>query len=142
MADQPSISVETGKDAPARSGLRIASFREIFGIDLRTLALFRAGLATLLLVDLALRARDLTAHYTDFGVMPRAVQSTNLDPFAWSVHLVNGTAWFQAVLFCAAALFAVMLFAGYRTRLATVMSWALLLSVLGLMMVVVGIMLG
>ena len=56
----------------ARPGivLSLAGLREIFGIDLRTMALFRVGLGALLLADLALRARDLTAHYTDAGILP------------------------------------------------------------------------
>lgn len=107
----------------------VAPMREIFGIDLRTLALFRVGLATLILIDLALRLRDFTAHYTDFGVMPRALQMAHLDPGTVSLHLANGAAWFQATLFAAAAIFAVLLFFGWRTRLAAVASWALLLSV-------------
>jgi hypothetical protein len=36
---------------------------EMFGLDLRSLALFRIGLAIILLADLAIRAGDLTAHY-------------------------------------------------------------------------------
>src|SRR5690349_23638509 len=52
---------------------RVASkITQIFGIDLRTLALFRVCLALIILLDLALRARDLTAHYSDYGVLPRA----------------------------------------------------------------------
>ena len=46
--------------------------RELFGIDLRTLALARIGLSFLVLLDLSLRARDLSAHYTDQGVLPRS----------------------------------------------------------------------
>nr|WP_241881435.1 hypothetical protein [Halorubrum sp. Ib24] len=40
-------------------------------VDLRALAAFRIGLATLLLADLARRSRSLTAFYTDYGVLPR-----------------------------------------------------------------------
>ena len=110
------------------SGLRIAGLRAIFGIDLRTLALFRLGLGLLLIVDLALRARDLAAHYTDIGILPRDVAVSVLSPGAFSLHLLNGTVWFQAALFVAAGLFAVMLMVGFRTRLATIASWVLLLS--------------
>jgi hypothetical protein len=46
---------------------------EVFGADLRSLALFRIVLALLVLVDLTNRATDFYAHYTDAGVLPRTV---------------------------------------------------------------------
>ncbi len=114
--------------APVGAARSFASFREIFGIDLRTLALFRVLLGVYLITDLLLRARDLTAHYTDFGIMPRDVAVSFLSPSSFSIHLANGSAAFQAGLFGLAGLFAVMLILGWRTRLATVVSWVLLLS--------------
>ena len=44
---------------------------DVFGIDTRSLAVFRIGLALTILLDLVLRAQDLGAHYTDAGVLPR-----------------------------------------------------------------------
>ncbi len=113
----------------ARQGLlRVASIRDVFGMDLRTMALFRVGLGLLLIVDLILRARDLRAHYTDFGILPRAAAIDMLSPGAFSLHLLNGSVWFQSGLFVLAGVFAAMLMAGWRTRIATVASWVLLLS--------------
>jgi len=43
--------------------------RRVFGLDLRSIALFRILLGTLLLSDLLLRASDITAFYTDQGVL-------------------------------------------------------------------------
>jgi predicted DCC family thiol-disulfide oxidoreductase YuxK len=127
FAMQPGQTIGSSYERPL-TGLRVASMREIFGIDLRTLALFRIGLATLLLVDLAFRARDLTAHYTDMGILPRSLAVGFLSPGSFSLHLLNGTVWFQAGLFIIAALFAAMLLVGFRTRLVTIVSWVLLLS--------------
>ena len=109
-------------------GLKLAPAREIFGIDLRTLALFRVLLGLYLLADLCLRSRDLSAHYTDFGVMPRDVAISLLSPSSFSIHLINGSLAFQAGLFLLAGACAVMLIIGWRTRLVTILSWALLLS--------------
>jgi predicted DCC family thiol-disulfide oxidoreductase YuxK len=93
------------------------------------LALFRIGLAALIIGDLIWRARDLRAFYTDFGVLPRAVL---LDRFAdrWliSVHLLSGEALVQALMFMLAMVLGVMLLVGYRTKPATIASWALLIS--------------
>jgi predicted DCC family thiol-disulfide oxidoreductase YuxK len=120
---------EHARAAAATGGwLRVAGLGEIFGVDLRTLALFRVGLAAMILLDLALRTRDLTAFHTDFGAFPRYVATDNLHPWAWSLHLAGGSALFIGALFAVAAVFGLMLLVGYRTRLASVASWAMLLS--------------
>lgn len=106
-----------------------ARIRTIFGIDLRTLALFRVAVGAMLIADLGLRARDLKAHYTDDGILPRAALLGDIGAPAFSLHLISGAAWIEGALFVAAALFALSLLAGYRTRLSTIVSWVLLLSV-------------
>ena len=110
------------------AGVGLTPYREIFGIDLRTLALFRVLLGSFLIFDLVLRARDLGAHYTDFGIMPRSVLVDYLSPGSFSLHMLNGTAAFQAALFLLAGVFALMMIAGCRTRAVTIISWFLLLS--------------
>lgn len=103
--------------------------KQTFGLDLRSLALFRVSIATLVLTDLCLRARDLTAHYTDAGVLPRVY--FRIDPTRWSLHLVSGSAYFQAFMFLLAGAFAICLLLGCRTRLATFFSFVLLVSLQG-----------
>jgi len=98
-----------------------------FEIDLRALAAFRISLGLLLIADLAMRARNLGAFYTDSGVLPReALFSDYTD--VYSLHAISGEAWAQAVLFCVAGAFALALVVGFRTRIATVVSWLLLVS--------------
>ena len=104
------------------------TIRTVFGIDLRTLALFRICLGLWLIADLVNRADNLVAHYTDFGVFPRAAAVEYLSPWRLSIHLINGSATFQALLFVVAGLFALSLVVGYRTRIVTAVSWFLLLS--------------
>ncbi|GAB4534952.1 MAG: hypothetical protein Tsb0019_36540 [Roseibium sp.] len=115
--------------ATTRFRIKLTPLRDILGIDLRTLALFRVLLGFYLLIDLVMRARDLGAHYTDAGILPRNLQIEFLHAATWSLHLASGTAWFQALLFGAAGLAAAGLIAGWRTRLMTVISWVLMLSV-------------
>lgn len=99
-----------GRDAVARR----------FGIDSRALAAFRISLGALLLADLLLRARDLTAFYTDAGVLPRALLREQFPTFARvSLHAVSGSLWLQALLFLVAGGAALALLLGYRTTLAT-----------------------
>ncbi len=106
-----------------------------FGIDPRSLAALRVGTATMVLVDLAVRASSMRAFYTDAGLLPRAEllrhvsgnEGTSLK-WWWSLHLVSGQVWFQAALFLVAAAFALQLLVGYRTRRAAVLTWFLLTS--------------
>ena len=101
--------------------------KELFGFDLRSLAALRIAVSVLIIGDLISRSRDLVAHYTDFGAVPRAVV-TSQDRWRISVHLMNGTWEIQAVLFIVTGFFALMLLAGYRTRLMTAILWFLMAS--------------
>lgn len=100
-----------------------------YGLDLRSLAVFRVGLGALLLADLVDRARDLRAHYTDVGVLTREHLVTGLGrPASYSLHMVSGDTVSQVLLFAVAGVSASMLLLGYRTRLASIVSWVLLCS--------------
>jgi len=106
------------------------SFEGVFSIDLRSLAVFRGLLGGVLLVDLALRARDLVAHYTELGVLPRTAFAEH--PIGWLVPWVSlhahGPAAVQIALFVLAAVCAGLLAVGFHARLAAFASWLLLVS--------------
>lgn len=95
----------------------------VFGIDLRTLALFRAVLASVLLVDLLRHFGDLAGLYTDFGVMPRAWLVQFDTPWRLSLYLLNGSALVTGALLALQCAAAAALLLGWRTRLATVISF-------------------
>ncbi|MEJ8803632.1 HTTM domain-containing protein [Pontibacter sp. H249] len=104
-------------------------FRKVFTVDLRALAIMRIWIAGILLTDLAIRATDLEAHYSNMGVLPLHVLHKHLWlPHLFSFHTLSGLWQFQVVLFLLAAFFAVWLLIGYKTRIATIASWLLLLS--------------
>lgn len=113
--------------ADSSHGLRALTLRS-FGIDPRSLAAVRIGFGAILLIDLAFRAGQLRAAYTDAGAVPRV----ELDPWIREtiapLHLLSGEFGWQALLFGVAAVFAVLLTIGLYTRTATVVSWLLLLS--------------
>jgi hypothetical protein len=114
----------------ARLASAAARIRAIFALDLRSLALLRIGLGLLLLADLAARAADFRAHYTDFGILPRAELGGYTWRTVWTLHgLASPSAPAVAGLFALAAVFAVLLALGWRTRLATFASWLLVSSV-------------
>lgn len=129
----------TGGAEPAASGALLpeiqrrarvrAKLIELFGADLRSLAIFRIALATIVLLDLAGRLRDLRVHYTDAGVLPGELARRSLGEFRWSLNLLNGSVSFQVLIFAVTALATVALLLGYRTRLMSVIVWALLFSI-------------
>lgn len=102
----------------------------LFGIDVRSLAAFRVAMALLLLLDLCSRAKELTAHYSDLGVLPRSalLQYHEFSNWHWSLHLISGEPAVIALLFVVQAALALMLLVGFRTRLATVGCFIMLAS--------------
>src|SRR5688572_9815408 len=104
-------------------------FRKIFTVDLRALAIMRIWLAGIILIDLAIRATDLEAHYGNWGVLPLpALHHHWYNQFHISVHTFSGLWQAQAFLFLLNAGFAFMLLLGYKTRVATIVCWFLMLS--------------
>jgi hypothetical protein len=96
-------------------------------IDLRALAAFRIALGLLVIGDLIKLSFDLTDFYTDYGVLPRtALYSDYSDPC--TIHAITGEPWGIALIFVGTAVVALALIVGYRTRIATFVSWLLLLS--------------
>lgn len=101
-----------------------------FTIDLRSLAAFRIAMGLLLLSDMALALSNVKAFYSDAGVLPREfLLHSDLWPnFWWSVHMFSGSPWFEAALIVVEAMVALILLVGWRTRLATFVSWVLVCS--------------
>jgi hypothetical protein len=103
--------------------------RRPFVLDLRALALMRMATAAVVLVDLAIRSTDLEAHYANMGVLPMSAVLEHLwTPYQFSLHGATGLWQAEAALFVLAAVVAGALLLGYHTRLVTVVSWVLLVS--------------
>jgi len=102
--------------------------RNSFAFDLRSIAVFRILLGTLILLDLVLRSRDLVVFYTDGGVLARRFWIDVTHRWFWSVHAASGELWWQIILFVLAGCFAIGLILGYRSRLMAFASLVLLAS--------------
>ena len=102
--------------------------RNSFAFDLRSIAVFRMLLGTLILLDLVLRSRDLATFYTDSGVMARQFWIDVTHRWLWSIHAASGQSWWQIILFVLAGCFAFGLIIGYRSRLMAVLTFVLLAS--------------
>ena len=101
--------------------------RNAFSLDLRALAILRIGVGLLLLVDLLHRLSLVKTFFTDSGVISRSAM------FEWnyafvSIHHISGRWEIQLVIFLVAIAAAIALILGYRTRLFTIVSWALVVS--------------
>ena len=70
--------------------------QELFGMDLRSLAIFRISIALIIIVDLIARASDLESHYTDRGVLPIDRVIEHSPKWRVSVHLLNGSIEFPS----------------------------------------------
>ncbi len=100
-----------------------------FSVDLRSLAITRIAFGILILADLFIRSRFLKDFYTDEGLLNLyALKSLYEGNYYTSVHALSGDYYFQLFLFLLAAIFAFFLLIGFFTRIATIVSWALLVS--------------
>lgn len=89
----------------------------------------RIAYGLLILIDLAIRSRSFRAHYTNSGVFPLTTAfQMGLQPTDISLHVLNGSDFYQAVLFLIHALAAGLLVIGWRTRAMTVICFVMAVS--------------
>ncbi|MEL6927287.1 MAG: hypothetical protein AAFO95_01475, partial [Cyanobacteria bacterium J06600_6] len=101
----------------------------IFTLDLRSLALFRIALALVIIGDLVTKFSQIKANYSDYGNLPRIdLVNSIIDTASWSLHLSTGSVFGQQLLFLFALFWAGLLLIGYRTTLASVFCWLMLIS--------------
>ena len=105
----------------------ISYLRTVFSLDLRSLALLRILLATLILVQIWTLLPDAEALLSDSGVLPRE-KILGRDPWALSLYMVFKSGFQVRVLLLIHSVFAIGLLMGYKTRLCSVFSWLLLMS--------------
>lgn len=105
----------------------------LFAVDLRSLALFRVGLALILLVNLAMRWPHVAMLLTDQGVMPRDLRHAiavkmEVPCLPPSVFALTGSEAGVKCLFVLTGFFALALLVGYRTRVASIGCWILMVG--------------
>jgi hypothetical protein len=105
---------------------RLDPVRRIFTLDLRSLALFRIGLALLSLYDLARRWPWITAFLSDGGFFSRQDYLAVINrPWSLSLHLMLGEPIQLQLVFVFHAFCAIGLLLGWKTRTLTVILWVL-----------------
>lgn len=136
MSRKPSVNSAPPKETSATEQMpstnateRGGILRELFGIDLRTVALFRIALALTLLADLFMRSVDIEAFYTDRGVLPRYAMENQWGGAAYfTFHSFADSPATVGFLFGVNAIFIALLLAGWRTRPVSVVCWLFLIS--------------
>lgn len=106
-----------------------ARLLDVFALDLRALALFRALLGVLIAINLGCRSSEAGVFLSDAGVLPRALRYALETGSAWSLADIHGSAAFQRLLLVIGIAAALALALGYRSRMAALTAWAIVISV-------------
>ena len=102
----------------------------VLGVDIRSLALFRVLLGSIVLYDLCVRVNYVIPHYTDQGILPRWVlKGISENPLLLSLNVLSGEPLWQIILFVIAICSAVLFIVGYRANMAALLCSVLLLSI-------------
>jgi hypothetical protein len=109
---------------------KIKSFIAVnYALDFRALSIMRIGTGITILIDLIIRLPDLDAHYSDEGIWPlRMVKHLGWQPGFWSIHTLSGTHAFVLAVFLVHMALALLLVAGFRTKIVTPLLWLLAIS--------------
>jgi hypothetical protein len=104
--------------------------RRSFTLDIRSLAAFRIGSGLLLVIDSLLRTRDFSLMFAADGIFPPdLVRGFHGDPAKWSLALLDDATWCGASVLATEGIAGLFLAVGCQTRIATLVAWVALLSV-------------
>eukprot|EP01114_Cavostelium_apophysatum_P018849 TRINITY_DN5924_c0_g1_i1.p1 TRINITY_DN5924_c0_g1~~TRINITY_DN5924_c0_g1_i1.p1 ORF type:complete len:685 (+),score=78.56 TRINITY_DN5924_c0_g1_i1:163-2217(+) len=93
-------------------------------MDLRSVALFRFLLGVTIIADMVNRWSDLTALYSDHGVLPRTIIFPDFtDEYWFSYYYTNGAVWFTNVLFVLHCMVAFLYSIGYKSLYIAPLLW-------------------
>jgi predicted DCC family thiol-disulfide oxidoreductase YuxK len=111
--------------------MQVLSFlKKTFSFDDRSLALYRILIGFVVMADVLYRWEDLTNFYTDIGLVPRAIFTSEMSmPWSFSFLLANGSLPFVVVMFSIHFLFGLMLVFGHKVRWAMVGAFIMTVSV-------------
>tara|TARA_B100000676_G_scaffold211772_1_gene208108 strand:+ start:805 stop:2580 length:1776 start_codon:yes stop_codon:yes gene_type:complete len=109
----------------------MSELKRIFSLDLRSLALMRIGVGTVLIWDLIDRLLQFQFFYAVDGVIPYAAsQEYYAGMPTWSLHLLIESDVYQYLLFSIHLLLAIALLLGWRARAVAFGCWLLFSSMI------------
>lgn len=98
--------------------------KRMFGLDKRSLALYRFFLGIAIIGELIWRSFNLRVHYTNEGLMTELFTPK----FFLTVHALNKSVTYQAILFIIHGILAIMFSIGFKTKLVTFLLYILTTS--------------
>lgn len=104
------------------------AFTRRIRIDSRSLAAFRILAGLLVIADLLLRSRNFGFFYTESGVVPRSLARELSAEYAVSIYHLTTDPTLIGALFVLQGTIALQLIVGYKTRLATVLTFLFVVS--------------
>lgn len=111
--------------------LKMLRLSNPFVLDLRSVALFRIAFGCILFFDLLNRIGDAELFLSDDGVLSRADLLSVVDkPWSFSVYMMFGETSQVTLILVLHLIVAALLIFGLWTRVVTIVSWALILSLL------------
>ncbi len=91
--------------------------KKSLSFDYRSMALYRALVGLLIMLDVLHRVPDFTNFYTDVGLVPRSLFTNEMAmPWSFSLLMANGSTGFVWVMFGLQLLFGFMILIGFKTR--------------------------
>jgi uncharacterized membrane protein YphA (DoxX/SURF4 family) len=128
--DSPTIARPQRPTYPAAASSVAAAFSARFRLDLRSLAAFRIALGVILIADGLLRCRDFSLMFTPEGMFPHEALHTFTPSAAnWSLCFLIDAAWWDGLILGLEGSAGLALVAGFQTRLATLVAWIAVVSV-------------
>lgn len=103
--------------------------KNIYSLDIRALGLMRIAFSLLLITDLCIRFSSLEAHYTIQGVVPfKAVELSFWKKGFFSLFELSDQYGFALLFFVLTSIIYTCLLLGYKTKLVSLLSWLMLVS--------------
>lgn len=108
----------------------LENIKRSFGLDYRSLSLYRVLLGLIIVIDVLYRMPDITAFYSDVGILPRQTFLSEFAlPWSFSLHLASGSTEVLFIFFLIQLIIGLMVLFGYKTRWALLFSYILNVSV-------------
>lgn len=103
--------------------------RLVFGLDTRSLAVARISLGFIVILDVLNRVSDYRFFYTEAGALPRTALLQFLQRREHiSLFMASGADWWAGVCFAIEACAALAFLVGYRSRLANLVLWFMVIG--------------
>ncbi len=127
-ARPPNAAARSGQGPASRSG-PAAFLRSALALDLRSLALFRVLLGSILIADALCRAPDAPLTLAPDGMLPPTLVRPFVGyPWSWSIGLWWDAPWWGYGLLVAEGLCGLLLAAGLGLPLTTTAAWVVVVS--------------